>query len=126
MTDLTIEEQKDKFELETCTYMQRRSEALEKGIIVDESIFENFEDASAYMRKSKYVLLHNKAWSHIIGSNEWAQTLDPITRYDLALNVSLGSMLGCEIHTDAFLPPHLKDKNPETMGKVIFVPRDTE
>jgi hypothetical protein len=127
--DLTIEQYEaevDAWRTQHCDYFMRLPEALEKGVIVDESIFDNFEEASALMAKSKYVLMHSKPWSAIIGSNQYACVFDPITRHDLALNGQLGTALGCAFYTDAFMAPHLKDKSPETVGKVIFVPRDTE
>lgn len=127
--DLTLEQYEaevDAWRMQHCDYFIRLPEALEKGVIVDESIFDNFEETAALLAKSKYVLMHSKPWSVIIGSNQYASIFDPITRYDLALNGILGTAIGCAFYTDAFMAPHLKDKSPETMGKVIFVPRDTE
>jgi hypothetical protein len=128
MTEQPMTEQqlKDKYDVENCTYLQRLPEALEKGVIVDDTIFQNMEEAATLLSKSKYALLHNKPWSDIIGSNACAAVFDPLTKYSLVMDGSLGQMLGCQLYTDGFMAPHLKDKSPETMGKVIFVPRDTE
>jgi hypothetical protein len=123
MTQAQLE---DKLALENSSYFQRLPEALEKGIIVDDTIFKNMEEARKLLRKSKYVLMHAKPWSDIIGSNECAEYFDPSVEHDLVLDGTLGQLAGCSIYTDGFMAPHLKDKSPETMGKVIFVPRDTE
>jgi hypothetical protein len=124
--ELTVE---DKQQIADCEYFQHLPEALAKGVFMDEATFDdnnNLKEVMELMAKSKYVLLKNRAWASVIGSNVYTSIFDPITRHDLALNGQLGTALGCAFYTDAFMQPHLKDKSPETMGKVIFVPRDTE
>lgn len=114
----------DKKEAADCVFLQRLPEALEKGVFIDQDIFDKAETRAAALQllgKAKYVLLNNRAWSHIIGCNDYADYLDPITKHDLALNGRRGSMLGCDLITDAFLAPHLRVKTPEMEGKVIFV-----
>src|SRR5690606_524906 len=39
-------------------------------------------------------LISNDYWADIIGSNDFATFLDPITKYDLALNGQLGTLVG--------------------------------
>lgn len=126
MTEQQMTEQQlsDKRDVENSMYLQRLPEALEKGVFVDDTIFQNMEDAAKLLSKSKYALMHNKPWSDIIGSNTCAAIFDPNVKYDLVLDGSLGCMLGCEIYTDAFMAPHLKDRSPETERKVIFVLHD--
>lgn len=105
-----------------CEYFVRLQEALEHGEIVDENVFDDPNKALPYLVGAAYVLVHNSAWACIASMNHWAYLLDPITRYDLVLDGSVGALANCRVYTDAFLPPHLKDHSPETQGKVIFVP----
>lgn len=53
-------------------------------------------------------IIANDFWSDIIGSNDFATFLDPITKYDLALNGQLGTMVGMNLITDAFRQPNQK------------------
>lgn len=53
-------------------------------------------------------IIANDFWSDIIGSNDFATFLDPITKYDLALNGQLGTMVGLNLITDAFRQPNQK------------------
>lgn len=111
--------------LADCLYAQHLEEALEKGIHLHDSIFETDQDyALKLLSTSKHVLIRNSAWAYIIGSNFWAGYLDPITKYDVVITGKIGAFNGCELYTDAFLPPHLKDQTPESENRVIFVPHD--
>ena len=56
-------------------------------------------------------IIANDFWSDIIGSNDFATFLDPITKYDLALNGQLGTMVGMSLITDAFRQPNQKVLN---------------
>lgn len=123
--EANLERIKDGADLKSSFYYQRLTEAAEHGIFMDESILEkNLNLSMQLLGKSKYALLHNSAWAMIIGSNAWADILDPITNYDLALDGKLATALGCELITDSFMAPHLKDSSEETKGKVIFVLHD--
>ena len=53
-------------------------------------------------------VISNDFWSDIIGSNDFATFLDPVTKYDLALNGTLGSLVGMQLITDGFRQPNLK------------------
>lgn len=54
------------------------------------------------------LILSNDYWSDIIGSNDFATMLDPISKYDLVLNGQLGTLVGMNIITDAFRQPNQK------------------
>lgn len=56
-------------------------------------------------------IIANDYWSDIIGSNDFATFLDPITKYDLALNGQLGTLVGLNLITDAFRQPNQKVLN---------------
>jgi hypothetical protein len=53
-------------------------------------------------------IISNDYWADIIGSNDFATFLDPITKYDLALNGELGTLVGMQLITDAFRQPNQK------------------
>ena len=53
-------------------------------------------------------IISNEFWSDIIGSNDFATMLDPITKYDLALNGQLGTLVGLTLLTDGFRQPNQK------------------
>lgn len=53
-------------------------------------------------------IIANDYWADIIGSNDFATFLDPITKYDLALNGQLGTLVGMQLITDAFRQPNQK------------------
>jgi hypothetical protein len=53
-------------------------------------------------------LIANDYWADIIGSNDFATMLDPITKYDLALTGQLGTLVGMTLITDAFKQPNQK------------------
>jgi hypothetical protein len=55
-----------------------------------------------------HCLIANDYWTDIIGSNDFATFLDPITKYDLALNGQLGTLVGMTLITDAFRQPNQK------------------
>lgn len=57
-------------------------------------------------------IIANDFWADIIGSNDFATFLDPITKYDLALNGQLGTLVGMNLITDAFRQPNQKVLNP--------------
>lgn len=63
-------------------------------------------------------IIANDFWSDIIGSNDFATFLDPITKYDLALNGQLGTLVGLNLITDAFRQPNQKVLNP---GEIYVV-----
>ena len=56
-------------------------------------------------------LISNDYWSDIIGSNDFASFLDPVTKYDLALHGYLGTLIGLNLITDAFRTPTQKVLN---------------
>lgn len=56
-------------------------------------------------------IISNDFWSDITGSNDFATFLDPITKYDLALNGTLGTLVGMNLITDGFRQPNLKVLN---------------
>jgi len=56
-------------------------------------------------------IISNDFWSDIIGSNDFATFLDPVTKYDLALNGVLGTLVGMQLITDGFRQPSLKVLN---------------
>lgn len=53
-------------------------------------------------------IISNDFWSDVIGSQDFAQFLDPVTKYDLALNGHLGTLIGLNLLTDAFRQPNQK------------------
>jgi len=53
-------------------------------------------------------IISNDYWADIIGSNDFATMLDPITKYDLALNGQLGTLVGLQLLTDGFRAPNQK------------------
>lgn len=63
-------------------------------------------------------IIANDYWEDIIGSNDFATFLDPITKYDLALNGQLGTLVGLQLITDAFRQPNQKVLNP---GEIYIV-----
>ena len=56
-------------------------------------------------------------WNDIIADTEFSNWFDPITKREIVLEGSLGSLLGVQIFTDAFRDPRLKVLNP---GEVYF------
>ena len=63
-------------------------------------------------------IISNDYWSDIIGSNDFATFLDPITKYDLALNGHVGTLVGLNLITDAFRQPNQKVLNA---GEIYIV-----
>lgn len=63
-------------------------------------------------------IIANDYWTDIIGSNDFATMLDPITKYDLALNGQLGTLVGMQLVTDAFRQPNQKVLNA---GEIYIV-----
>lgn len=57
-------------------------------------------------------VIANDYWSDIIGSPDFSSFLDPVTKYDLALNGQLGTLVGLQLHTDAFRAPNQRVLNP--------------
>ncbi len=53
-------------------------------------------------------IISNDFWADIIGGSDFSTFLDPITKYDLALNGYLGTLLGMSLLTDAFRAPNQK------------------
>lgn len=56
-------------------------------------------------------LISNDFWSDIIGNNDFATMLDPVTKYDLVMNGNLGTLVGLELLTDGFRQPNQKVLN---------------
>lgn len=56
-------------------------------------------------------IISNDFWSDVIGSPDFAQFLDPVTKYDLALHGYLGTLIGMNLLTDAFRQPNQKVLN---------------
>jgi len=56
-------------------------------------------------------IISNDYWADIIGSNDFATFLDPITKYDLVLSGQLGTLVGMSIITDAFRQANQKVLN---------------
>jgi len=101
----------------TCTYFTTdRSRAVEWPHDLDT----NKEAFVEMCSKSETVFLRNSHWSVIIGSNYFADHLDPSTEYALVLDGNLGVMCGCKMVTDAFCEPVAKDPAPHT---IYFIPR---
>lgn len=65
-----------------------------------------------------HAIISNDYWSDIIGSNDFATFLDPITKYDLAMNGHIGTLVGLNLMTDAFRQPNQKVLNP---GEIYIV-----
>lgn len=53
-------------------------------------------------------VISNDLWSDVTGSADFAQFLDPVTKYDLALNGTLGTLVGLNLITDGFRQRQLK------------------
>jgi len=53
-------------------------------------------------------IISNDFWSDVIGSNDFATFLDPVSKYDLVLNGYLGTLVGMNLITDAFRQPNQK------------------
>lgn len=118
----------DQQALERCHFIQHLPHALEHGVLTHVDIFngKHEKQLNQLLENSKYALIPSRAWCHIIGSNDFAAMLDPITDYNLALDGDLGVLNGCRLYTDGFLKPHLKDRSEEARTRVLFVPRDSE
>ena len=56
-------------------------------------------------------LIANDFWNDIVGNNDFASFLDPVTKYDLALNGELGTLVGLTLLTDGFRQPNQKVLN---------------
>ena len=54
------------------------------------------------------VIISNDYWNDINGSPEWANMLDPITRYDLVLHGQIATLQGMTIITDGYRAPNLQ------------------
>lgn len=81
----------------------------------------NKEAFAEMLGKSDTVFLRNCHWAVIIGSNYFANLVEPITDYGLALDGHLGVMSGCKLVTDAFCEPVAKDPAPPA---IYFIPRE--
>jgi hypothetical protein len=64
------------------------------------------------------VIMSNDYWADVIGSNDFATFLDPISKYDLLMSGQLGTLVGLNIITDAFRQPNQKVLNP---GEIYVV-----
>lgn len=64
------------------------------------------------------MIISNDFWADVMGSNDFATMLDPITKYDLVLGGQLSTLVGMNIITDAFRAPNQKVLNP---GEVYVV-----
>lgn len=56
-------------------------------------------------------IIANDFWSDIIGNSEFHDFLDPVTKYDLAMHGTLGTLVGLNLMTDAFRNPNQKVLN---------------
>lgn len=56
-------------------------------------------------------IIANDYWNDIIGNNDFASFLDPVTKYDLVLNGELGTLVGLTLLTDGFRQPNQKVLN---------------
>lgn len=56
-------------------------------------------------------VIANDFWTDIIGNNDFASFLDPVTKYDLVLNGELGTLVGLNLLTDGFRQPNQKVLN---------------
>jgi hypothetical protein len=56
-------------------------------------------------------IIANDFWDDIIGNAEFSAFLDPVSKYDLAMNGSLGTLVGMTLLTDAFRQPTQKVLN---------------
>lgn len=56
-------------------------------------------------------IISNDFWADVIGSNDFAAFLDPVTKYDLALHGYLGTLIGMAMLTDAFRQSNQKVLN---------------
>ena len=56
-------------------------------------------------------LISNDFWSDIVGNNDFASFLDPVTKYDLVMNGQLGTLVGLTLLTDGFRQPNQKVLN---------------
>lgn len=56
-------------------------------------------------------VIANDYWADIIGNNDFASFLDPVTKYDLVLNGELGTLVGLNLMTDGFRQPNQKVLN---------------
>lgn len=63
-------------------------------------------------------IISNDYWADIIGSNDFATMLDPITKYDLVMNGQLGTLVGLNLITDAFRQQNQKVLNE---GEIYIV-----
>lgn len=57
-------------------------------------------------------VMSNSYWTDIIGNNDFASFLDPVTKYDLAFNGVLGTLVGMALITDGFKQPNQKVLEP--------------
>ena len=56
-------------------------------------------------------IISNDYWADIIGNADFSQMLDPVTKYDLAMNGELGTLVGMSLLTDGFRQPNQKVLN---------------
>lgn len=56
-------------------------------------------------------VIANDLWADVIGNNDFAAFLDPVTKYDLVLNGELGTLVGLTLLTDGFRAPSQKVLN---------------
>jgi len=56
-------------------------------------------------------IIANDLWADIISNADFHEFLDPVTKYDLALNGQLGTLVGLNLMTDAFRQPNQKVLN---------------
>lgn len=121
MTEVKViptDEQVIEWRKNTCTYFTTdRTRAVEWP----HSIEDNQEAFAEMCGKSETVFLRNVHWGHIIGSNYFANLMDPVSDYGLVLDGNLGVMCGCKMVTDAFCEPVAKDKAEPA---IYFVPRE--
>ncbi len=56
-------------------------------------------------------IISNDFWTDIIANPDFHEFLDPVTKYDLAMNGTLGTLVGLNLLTDAFRNPNQKVLN---------------
>lgn len=56
-------------------------------------------------------IVANDFWSDVVSNTDFHEFLDPVTKYDLAMNGQLGTLVGLNLMTDAFRQPNQKVLN---------------
>lgn len=80
------------------------------GALTPALMMEVREGVSDHNLPTAACLLSNDFWKDM-ATAEWSEFLDPVTKYDLALNGVLGQMMGMSLITDGFRQPNQKVLN---------------